>query len=66
MGTARRKRLGFRQALPKACVSGIKGTETLGNGPHQLRLTLENGFEADSGQFVVATSTRLFGREVSL
>lgn len=44
---------------------GIKGEEDLGNGL-KVGFILENGFEADSGEFAKATSTRLFGREASL
>lgn len=43
---------------------GIKGEEDLGNGL-KVGFILENGFEADSGEFAKATSTRLFGREAS-
>ena len=39
---------------------GIKGEEDLGNGL-KVGFILENGFEADSGEFAKATSTRLFG-----
>ena len=64
-GHSASKTFGLSSGITKGSRVGIKGTETLGNG-WQVGFILENGFEADSGQFAVATSTRLFGREASL
>lgn len=57
--------LGLTSGITKGSRVGFKGTEDLGNGL-KVGFILENGFEADSGQFAAATSTRLFGREASL
>lgn len=56
---------GLNSGITKGSRVGIKGAESLPNG-WKVGFILENGFEADSGQFAVATSTRLFGREASL
>lgn len=56
---------GIKSGMSLGSRFGLKGEEELGNGL-KVGFILENGFEADSGEFAKATSTRLFGREASL
>lgn len=64
-GKAASNNLNLSSGLSKGSRVGIRGVEVLGQG-WKVGFVLENGFEADSGQFAAATSTRLFGREASL
>ena len=64
-GNSANDEFGIKSGMSLGSRFGIKGAEDLGNGL-KVGFILENGFEADSGEFAKATSTRMFGREASL